>query len=112
MKAIEYDRGHALELLPLLDAIGREIRERTEALEQIESHIDELRSQPFTNLDEVQQLQSEASNHRRGLKIARQELDRLGCSVVGMEPLTFRIPGKVGAAKTSFVWQTGERALK
>jgi len=40
------------------------------------------------------------------------ELDHLGCSVVGTEPLTIRIPGRVGEARRSFVWQTGDPILK
>jgi hypothetical protein len=37
---------------------------------------------------------AEAAAHKRGLRLAREELEKLGCSVVGMEPLTFRIPGR------------------
>jgi hypothetical protein len=112
MKHIHYDRGHATKLLPLLGAIGREIQERNEALELLEQEIETLSTRPAPDQEVLHGLIAQASAQRRGLRHARIELERLGCSVVGTAPLTFRIPGRVGEAKTSFVWQTGDPVLK
>lgn len=106
-----YDQRHALRLLPLLGAIGREIQERTDALLRIEEDIELLETLPEPGED-LHRLVADAALQRRGLRLAKRELERLGCSVVGTAPLTFRIPGRVGEAKHSFVWQTGDPVLK
>ncbi len=112
MKNRTYDRTSARELLPLLGAIGVEIRERAEALERLEKRLELLNSRPHSDSGEIRELVAQAAAHRRGVRLARKELDRLGCSVVGTEPLTIRIPGRVGEARRSFVWQTGDPVLK
>ncbi|MFT5292478.1 MAG: hypothetical protein ACI8QS_003758 [Planctomycetota bacterium] len=127
MKDITYDQGRASRLLPLLGAIGREILERTQALDALELEFEELSTnqdnadsrysddRPATDRLSTSRLHSkmaEMAAHRRGLRHAQQELERLGCSVLGTEPLTFRIPGRVGEAKHSFVWQTGDLVLE
>lgn len=112
MKSIRYDHELARELLPLLAAIGEEIEERSERLEELEAKIEACSSQPSHDERQVEQWVAEAAAHKRGLRMARDELEKLGCSVVGMEPLTFRIPGRKGPAKRSFVWQAGDPALR
>ncbi len=107
-----YGPEEVLGLLPLLGSIGREIEERTEVLEELEARLEELSESGSVDRDLFHGLIAEAAAHRRGIRLARQELERLGCSVVGTEPLTFRIPGLVGKAKKSFVWQKGDLALK
>ena len=112
MKKIQYDRNLAKELLPLLEAIGREIRERSEALERHEQKIELESKVAFPSETKVHGLVAQAASHRRGLRHVKEEIEQLGCSVVGTEPLTIRIPGRVGEAKHSFVWQTGDLVLK
>ena len=110
MKNKHYLEEELTGLLPLLASIAREIEERTACLESIESA---LASSPFAEPgDGPPNLVAEAATHRRELRMARQELERLGCSVVGTTPLTFRIPGRVGEVNKSFVWQTGDLILK
>jgi len=111
MKHTTYNHRHATRLLPLLGAIGREIEERLESLAMLEERIETLGSLPGRK-GELHRHAAEAATHRRGIRLARQELERLGCSVLGMAPLTFRIPGRVGEAKHSFVWQTGDPVLE
>ena len=108
---MQYDRNRAQELLPLLESIGREIRERNARLDLIERRMDALNEQSNADENRLHQLVAEAAQHRRGLRLAKQELERLGCSVVGTAPLTFRIPGDGGTAKHSFVWRTGDPLL-
>ena len=106
-----YDIRGANRLLPLLRSIGKEIEERTEALERLEQEIERLQPQSRTT-QESRALIAEAASQRRELRHAREELQRFGCSVLGTAPLTIRIPGRVGEAKKSFVWQTGDPVLK
>ena len=108
MRHIRYDESRAEKLLPLLESIATEIRERTEHLERIEAELEARSEEALPDQSEIRDLVAQAATHRRGLRLAKQELERLGCSVVGMEPITFRIPGRVGRARRSFVWQTGE----
>lgn len=111
MDAKHYDQRRAQSLLPLLGAIGREIQERAETLAALEVAIERLEETDGAR-EELHRMEAEAATHRRGLRLAKVELERLGCSVVGMAPLTFRIPGRVGEAKHSFVWQTGDPVLR
>jgi len=105
MRRKTYQHEEVLGLLPLLGSIGREIQERTEALAELERRLE-------TASEGRHNLVAEAAAHRRGIRQARAELDRLGCSVLGTTPLTFRIPGRVGEADKSFVWQSGDPVLK
>lgn len=117
-KDTRYNRESASKLLPLLSAIGREMRERETQLRLIENELAFLEATPL-DIDETpsareayaQSLIAEVANHRRELRHAEKELDQLGCTVVGHSPLTIRIPGRVGETKHSFVWQTGDAVL-
>ena len=108
----DYDPRLAKELMPLLESIGREITERSVALENLEAEIERHALQDGPGDAGPHGLIAEAAAHRRGLRLSRQELERLGCSVVGTDPLTLRIPGRVGTTKRSFVWQAGDPALR
>ncbi len=112
MNTKTYDERRAKQLMPLLEAIGREIQERSLALDGSERRLEQIEKLPSSDSDVTRELVAQAAAHRQGLRLAHKELDRLGCSVVGPEPLTIRIPGRVGEARRSFVWQTGDPVLK
>jgi len=107
-----YDEQEALAMLPLLGAITQEIKERTSALEIIDIEIEALGSMTPLDREALRDAVAEAATHRRELRHANSELEQLGCSVVGTEPLTLRIPGRIGEARHSFVWQAGDPVLK
>jgi hypothetical protein len=86
-------------VLPLVRSIGREIAERRQALESLESRRDEL-----DGGRELWLIDAECSAHRRGIRHAREELRRLGCSLIGTEPLTIRISCDCEEGKRSFLW--------
>jgi len=111
MKNQQYGMKEIQGLLPLLASIGREIDERSQQLESVLSALDELGTSDADD-SQARLLVAEAANHRRELRHAREELGRLGCSVVGTSPLTFCIPGKQGNHTRSVVWQTGDPVLK
>lgn len=111
MKRIPYDLTRARELLPLLSSIGREIEERTKLLEGLEARIEQL-TKASPDSESLRLFVAEAANHRREIRMARAELERLGCRVVGTAPLTIRIPGRVGSINKSFVWRTSDPALR
>jgi uncharacterized protein DUF2203 len=109
MKPHRYAPADAKALAPLLDSIGRELVERGVRLAELETRIAELRASPFY-ADELHQLEAEAAEHRRALRLCRAELEQLGCSVVGTSPLTVRIPTRIGKSNRSLVWQHGREA--
>ena len=106
-----YDRGRATRLVPLLGSITREIQERTVRLDRIERKIHNITSARGESAD-VSNLVAEAATHRRELRLAKDELLELGCSIVGTRPLTIRIPGRRGEAKRRFVWRSGDPVLR
>ncbi|MEX1023969.1 MAG: DUF2203 family protein [Planctomycetota bacterium] len=108
-----YSREIATQLLPLLAGIGREIRERESRLTALETELALLQGLEGVDSDDARTLDliAEMAVHRRELRFAEKELERLGCTVVGHSPLTIRIPGRVGETKRSFVWQSGDAVL-
>ena len=111
MQRIRYDRKHANRLSSLLRSIGREMQERRGALNLLEHRMEMLAEEPCPDRDEVNNLVAEIATHRRELRQVEKELKILGCFVVGTEPLTIRIPGRIGDARHSFVWQQERPAL-
>jgi hypothetical protein len=112
MQAPQYDRGRATRLLPLLNSITREIEERSAALAELEARMSPSEGMPFLAEDELHNLVAEAAMHRRELRHAKEELLALGCSIVGTEPITIRIPGHLGSERRSFVYRTGDPVLR
>ena len=106
-----YERDQVSGLTQLLGSIAREIEERSRALEVLEARIDALSKLDLYDPETLRNLEAEAAVHRRQLRLTRTELSRLGCSLVGVDPPTFRIPGRVGrkGATKSVLWQRGGR---
>lgn len=92
-----YDEHQALKLTPLLEAIGREIVERQDAIRA-------LHRASWWGIGDPDELARDLTVHRNELADAHQELERLGCSLVGRRPLTFRIR-RAGEGPRSFLWQ-------
>jgi hypothetical protein len=109
VKSTPYAPSAAAALAPLLESIGREIDERVSRLAEVEARIEELHASPFYS-DELHGLVAEAAAHRNALRQCKNELESLGCSVVGTMPLTVRIPTRVGEERQSLVWQQGDAA--
>ena len=106
-----YDRERATALLPLLNSITAELRERTAELERIEALLARAEAGKRVRAS-VHDLVASAATHRREIRLARTELERLGCSIVGTEPITIRIPGQSGSRRHSFVYQSGDAILR
>jgi len=96
-----YDEEQARALAPLLEAIGREILERQDAVR-------ELVQRSSAMIDDVERVARELSHHRAELERAHLELARLGCALVGRRPMTFRIRRLSLEGPRSFLWQGNE----
>ena len=94
MKLSPYEPRIARRLLPLVRSIGQEIVEREARLETFGS-------------GEDHETVAETAIQRRELRHAYAELEKLGCSVVGHEPLTLRIPAERNGRTRSLLWQLG-----
>jgi hypothetical protein len=99
-----YEPSDAEALAPLLDSIGRELGERGTRLLEIEGRIEEIKRNRHFAV-ELRRLAGEAATHRRELRHCREELERLGCRVLGTAPLTVRIPTRESDGRQSQVWQ-------
>jgi hypothetical protein len=104
-----YDEAEASGLTLLLGSIGREIEERSRDLARIERRIEEFTRLEVFDPESLHALEAAAAVHRRELRATRRELARLGCTLVGIDPPTFRIPRRSGrkGARKSFLWQRG-----
>ena len=96
MTGKNYDHQAVERMMPLLRSIGREIRDRTRALDLLEARIEGARSSTAEGEARTRDLIPEISLHRRELRRALQELVRLGCDLESEQPLRILIPGAQG----------------
>jgi len=90
----------ALALAPLLASIGREIRERSDALALL------LVQRQHARRDARARglLDAECATHRRELRRTGKELERLGCELVGSRPHAFRVEAGPDRADSVLFW--------
>ena len=102
-----YDRPAAGNLVPLLQSIANEIRDRRIAIKKLDLAL--LSSTPES--DQALNLQADRANHRKEMRLAMKEITRLGCSVAREHPLRVLIPGRSGEFD-GFVWDAGETTVQ
>jgi hypothetical protein len=102
-----YDRHDAKRLVPLLETIAREISERVAAIQELEERSAAPR-RPSQRLHD----QAELAIHRRELRLARKELETLGCSNDEAHPTEVLIPGRDGNLEHGFRWQFGDEGIR
>jgi len=88
----------AEDLGPLLAAIGRELRERTTALQRLLVE----REQPAGGRRPLPVLEAECAAHRCELRHAHQELARLDCRLVCLQPTVFSVGVGAGTERALF----------
>ena len=90
-----YAEPQAEKLLPLLVSIGREVKNRMRSIDEIEQKL--ARYGPSKPRDRAAaELVAQAALHKRELRTALQELERLGCDLDADHPLRILIPGLNG----------------
>ena len=102
-----YNCKGADELIPLLRSIQQEVRERREEILRLESssRVFKRRAGQHPRLASIE---AELMTHRRELRMAERELQRLGCSMDGERPFRVLIPGDDGAIEHGFAWDLGD----
>jgi hypothetical protein len=103
-----YDTQHAKQLLPLLESIVREVADRLHEIRVIQGRLAAFEDVEAT--PEFFDLKAALSNHRREIRLATAELERLGCVVDEKYPLRIIIPGTDG--NPEFQWDPGELILR
>lgn len=90
----------AVALGPLLAAIGREIRERSEVLAPLLVRRERARLDPIARA----LLDAECAVHRRELRRTYDELARIGCQIVGWRPLVFLVDARCEGEDSVLFW--------
>jgi hypothetical protein len=104
-----YDRSGAKRLVPLLEAITREIADRGAEIQRLQERAEALaRSRSPERLH----VQAELAVQRRELRACRRELDSLGCVVDDTDPTEVLIPGRDGEIEHGFRWHFGEEGIR
>ncbi len=102
-----YDRHDAKLLVPLLEAITKEIVDRLADVQRLEARLERLKS-PRHSAERLN-TQAEVAVHRLGIRLACKEIEALGCVPDGENPTEVLIPGRDG--ETGFRWQFGEGGI-
>ena len=82
-----YAEPEAEKLLPLLVSIGREVKNRIKAINELEQKLAAARSAKSAAVGE---LIAQLANNKRELRLSLTELERLGCE---------RVPGALDLAR-------------
>lgn len=111
MKRHSYDPERASSLLPLLRSITAEIRERSDAIDAFERELQDLGA-PRRGQERRGDIEAGLSVQRRELRVARRELERLGCELDQDHPLRVLIPGADGELDHGFAWSPIDEKLE
>jgi hypothetical protein len=97
MKSRTYALQEAEKIVPLLRSIGREIKSRQRAADEMRKHLASLRAQRRVDGDKpsADNLEAQIATHLRELRSAEKELERLGCRLDEEHPLRILIPSPV-----------------
>lgn len=102
-----YDRNAARDLVPLLESITRELNERRHEAGLTETAIRRVRRRGGT-AQELTDLRAILATHKREIRLALAELERLGCSVDTDRPSRVLIPGVDGRLEGGYAWDPDE----
>ena len=92
-----FARHDAERLMPLLRSIGREMRERTRAIDSLEERLTASSNSRNVDGDVIATLEPQLATHKRELRRIESELAQLGCNLDADHPLRILIPAEGGA---------------
>ncbi|TDJ69318.1 MAG: DUF2203 family protein [Planctomycetota bacterium] len=106
-----YDLENAKKLVPLLESIAAEIRERLASVRELDAKAtalfeDKLETTRYLNL------LAELATHRRELRLAKKECEGLGCVLEQGQPTRIYIPGSNGRIDSGFRWEAGDSTIR
>ena len=91
-----YAEPQAEKLLPLLVSIGREVKNRLRAIDELEQQLAHYGPANPPRDPEGTEAVAQLALHKRELRLALKELERLGCDLDADHPLRILIPGLNG----------------
>jgi hypothetical protein len=91
-----YAEPQAEKLLPLLVSIGREVKNRLRAIDELEQKLEKLGPAKRAGNPRGAEVVAQLATHKRELRSALKELERLGCDLDADHPLRILIPGLNG----------------
>jgi Uncharacterized conserved protein (DUF2203) len=118
-----YNYIGAERLIPLIGTIHQEIRERSEAIRDINIRLHQLRNVLDAHgaadrrnarereLEELN-LRADIASHKREIRFAKKELARLGCSLDQDNPFRVLIPGTDGEIENGYAWRVGDQRVQ
>jgi hypothetical protein len=110
-----YSQNGAQRLIPLIAKIHQEIRERSEAIRDLNIRLRQQRDASSSS-SELQaallNLHAELAIHKREIRLAKKELSRLGCHLDEENPFRVLIRGVDGEFESGFAWSPGEERLQ
>ena len=106
-----YDRQLAQQLLPLLESIGQEIAERLHEVRILQGRI-AVQEYHGGEVTELLDLKATLANHKREVRLASKELERLGCTLDDDCPGRILIPGADGEVAHGFTWEASDPSLR
>ncbi len=108
-----YDRTDAKRLVPLLEAISRELGDRLRAIGTLKRRIDKFDTDNASEREqrEVMDLHAQLAVHHREVRMAKKELERLGCFFDESVPSRILIPGQDGVLENGFSWDTSDGSI-
>jgi hypothetical protein len=109
-----YDEEHAEAMFPLLRSIMQEIQERAGAITRLERRREILTQAEgaFDRKNRLADVESRLSVHRRELRLATREIERLGCALDQDDPTRVRIPGRDGKLEQGYSWGPSDEPLQ
>lgn len=109
-----YAEPQAERLLPLLVSIGREVKNRLRAIDELEQRLARYGPTNPPRHPEGTEDVAQLALHKRELRLALRELEQLGCDLDEDHPLRILIPGLNGPMafessleKTAFRFRPG-----
>ncbi len=107
-----YDKDHASKLVPLLEMIFAEVADRRRAIRSLERELKAEKETSGQGSPKVAHMTASLANHKRELRLASKEFERLGCVVDEHNPNRVIIPGSQGALERGFHWEAGASEIK
>lgn len=102
------DTQHAQRLVPLLDAIFREVADRRREVRLLEKQLAAAKRDDAAP-ETMVELRAQLATHRRELRLSRREFEHLGCVVDEHNPNRVLILGPNG--RRDFRWDAGDPAV-
>ena len=107
-----YDKDNAAKLVPLLEMIFAEVADRRRDIKSLEREIKALKASDGESSPKLPNLTASLANHKRELRLASKEFERLGCVVDEHNPNRVIIPGASGGLAKGFHWEAGASDVK